>query len=88
MSAALDLIQLAEAAGVTLRPRLWAEGSDRLDSATRAELRARESEVLRLLADPDFIILCGRCGTASPRFTGGENLAGWRCPTCLPRRGA
>lgn len=54
MSAALDLIRLAQEAGVMLRPRLWAEGADRLDSATRAELRAHESEVIRLLLDqPD-----------------------------------
>ena len=34
MSAALDLIGRAKLAGVMLRPRLWAEGAERLDDDT------------------------------------------------------
>jgi hypothetical protein len=45
------LIDAARAAGVYLRPRLWCEGLDRLSDALRAELKAHEAEILRLLAD-------------------------------------
>ncbi len=51
MSTALDLIRQAGEAGVTLRPRLWAEGAERLDQDTRAALRVHEADVIRLLLD-------------------------------------
>lgn len=51
MSAALDLINRASRAGVTLRPRLWAEGADRLDDACLAGLRANETDIIRALLE-------------------------------------
>ncbi|MCF3947793.1 hypothetical protein AiwAL_15970 [Acidiphilium sp. AL] len=50
MSAA-TLIWRAAEAGVTLRPRIWADGADRLPDDVRAELRAHEADIIRLLLD-------------------------------------
>jgi hypothetical protein len=43
------LIEAATSAGVTLRPRLWAEPVNGLPPELRARLRAAEAEVIRAL---------------------------------------
>ncbi|MBV9812238.1 MAG: hypothetical protein JO326_05770 [Acetobacteraceae bacterium] len=51
MSAALDLVRAAEAAGVRLEARLWCDAPDRLAPALRDALAAERPAVLRLLLD-------------------------------------
>ncbi len=51
MSAALNLVRAAEAAGVRLEARLWCDQPDRLDPELRDALAHARPAVLRLLLD-------------------------------------
>jgi hypothetical protein len=78
-----ELIAAAKGAGVTLRPRLWADHPDRLQPEIRAAIRADMDGIIRELVDPFIVVLCGRCGS-SQRFIAIENPTGWTCSTCSP----
>jgi hypothetical protein len=97
---ALDLIEAARAAGVKLRPRLWAEPVDRLPAELRLQLRTAEVEVISALIgnarplggvpvrEDEFgpVIACPRCGSGS--WWRASALSGspgpWSCADCDP----
>lgn len=86
---AAALLAAAKASGVTLRPRLWADGIDRLPASLRAELKARELDViLALVANDDGeparpCPLCqGRIFWRASVLSGGPGP--WACSRCDP----
>jgi len=92
VTAVRDLIASARAAGAALRPRVWCEGADRLPTGLRAELRAREAEVLRALVVGDAameavpVAPCAACGSGLwwrvSALSGGPGP--WTCRRCAP----